>query len=153
MPSRTSATGGAAGCGLLVDRPLIGPSRYLNEFLAVFGPVDGHVSARSPYRPASPDPLGGHAQCSRADVSEVDFLIDGKSLWLEHHAPYFYGDGGHSRRAQRHRALRRPDTGGWSSARSAGRSTRPQGLTMHLAGGHACPGFNDFMASVWTAMR
>ncbi len=29
-----------------------------------------------------------------ADVSEVDFLIDGKQLWVEHNAPYFYGDDG-----------------------------------------------------------
>jgi hypothetical protein len=29
-----------------------------------------------------------------ADVSEVDFLIDGKLGWVEHHTPYFYGDDG-----------------------------------------------------------
>jgi hypothetical protein len=29
-----------------------------------------------------------------ADVSEVDFLIDGKQLWVEHNAPYSYGDDG-----------------------------------------------------------
>ncbi len=26
------------------------------------------------------------------DISEVDYLIDGKQLWVEHNAPYFYGD-------------------------------------------------------------
>ena len=26
------------------------------------------------------------------DVSEVDYLIDGKQVWVEHIAPYFYGD-------------------------------------------------------------
>ena len=26
-----------------------------------------------------------------ADVSEVDYLIDGRQLWTEHEAPYFYG--------------------------------------------------------------
>lgn len=29
-----------------------------------------------------------------ADVSEVDFLIDGKLGWVEHQTPYFYGDDG-----------------------------------------------------------
>jgi hypothetical protein len=29
-----------------------------------------------------------------ADVSEVDFLIDGKVYWVEHNAPYFYGSDG-----------------------------------------------------------
>lgn len=29
-----------------------------------------------------------------ADVTEVDFLIDGKQLWVEHNSPYFYGDDG-----------------------------------------------------------
>ena len=28
------------------------------------------------------------------DVFEVDFLIDGHQLWVEHNAPYFYGDDG-----------------------------------------------------------
>jgi hypothetical protein len=28
------------------------------------------------------------------DVSEVDYLIDGKQLWVEHNAPYFYRDDG-----------------------------------------------------------
>jgi hypothetical protein len=29
-----------------------------------------------------------------ADVTEVDYLIDGKQLWVEHHSPYFYGADG-----------------------------------------------------------
>jgi hypothetical protein len=29
-----------------------------------------------------------------ADVSEVDFLIDGRLGWVEHSTPYFYGDDG-----------------------------------------------------------
>jgi hypothetical protein len=29
-----------------------------------------------------------------ADVTEVDYLIDGKELWVEHVTPYFYGDDG-----------------------------------------------------------
>jgi hypothetical protein len=29
-----------------------------------------------------------------ADITEVDFLIDGKQLWVEHTSPYFYGDDG-----------------------------------------------------------
>jgi hypothetical protein len=31
---------------------------------------------------------------SAADVSEVDFLIDGKLGWVEHRTPYFYGNDG-----------------------------------------------------------
>jgi len=27
-------------------------------------------------------------------ITEVDYLIDGKQLWVEHHVPYFYGDDG-----------------------------------------------------------
>jgi hypothetical protein len=29
-----------------------------------------------------------------ADIAEVDFLIDGHQLWVEHNTPYFYGDDG-----------------------------------------------------------
>ena len=28
------------------------------------------------------------------DVSEVDYLIDGKQVWVEHNTPYFYGSDG-----------------------------------------------------------
>lgn len=28
------------------------------------------------------------------NISEVDFLIDGHQLWVEHNTPYFYGDDG-----------------------------------------------------------
>jgi hypothetical protein len=31
---------------------------------------------------------------SGTDVAQVDFLIDGKVFWVEHHAPYFYGSDG-----------------------------------------------------------
>jgi hypothetical protein len=29
-----------------------------------------------------------------AGVTQVDYLIDGKQLWVEHNSPYFYGDDG-----------------------------------------------------------
>jgi hypothetical protein len=29
-----------------------------------------------------------------AQVAEVDFMVDGKQLWVEHHTPYYYGDDG-----------------------------------------------------------
>jgi hypothetical protein len=29
-----------------------------------------------------------------ADITEVDYLIDGKLAWVEHNTPYFYGDDG-----------------------------------------------------------
>ena len=31
-----------------------------------------------------------------AGVTEVDYLIDGKQLWVEHNSPYFYGSDGNS---------------------------------------------------------
>ncbi len=56
--------------------------------LMVSSTLDGHTSL--PQRihweatPSVPD----------SDVSEVDFLIDGRLGWVEHNAPYFYGDDG-----------------------------------------------------------
>ena len=35
-----------------------------------------------------------HPQISSSKVAAVDYLIDGKKLWVEHHAPYYYGDDG-----------------------------------------------------------
>jgi hypothetical protein len=49
--------------------------------------LDGHTAL--PHRIhwiAKPSP--------QPDVTEVDFLVDGKQLWVEHSAPYFYGDDG-----------------------------------------------------------
>lgn len=35
-----------------------------------------------------------HPGISSSKVVAVDFFIDGKKLWVEHHAPYYYGDDG-----------------------------------------------------------
>jgi hypothetical protein len=35
-----------------------------------------------------------HPKLPRAQVQEVDFLVDGKKLWVEHNPPYTYGDDG-----------------------------------------------------------
>jgi hypothetical protein len=56
--------------------------------LTVAATVDGHTSL--PHRihwqafPSGPS----------RDVSEVDYLIDGRLRWVEHNAPYFYGGDG-----------------------------------------------------------
>jgi hypothetical protein len=55
--------------------------------IGVTSSLDGHSTL--PHRihwVAKPSP--------GTDISEVDFLIDGKQLWVEHNAPYFYGDDG-----------------------------------------------------------
>jgi hypothetical protein len=56
--------------------------------LSVTSTLDGHAAL----------PLRIHWQAfpsaPAADVSEVDFLIDGRLGWVEHSTPYFYGDDG-----------------------------------------------------------
>ena len=55
--------------------------------IAVTSTLDGRTAL--PHRiqwVATPTP--------QSEVAEVDFLVDGKKLWLEHNAPYFYGDDG-----------------------------------------------------------
>ena len=56
--------------------------------LTVTSTLDGHTAL--PHRihwqafPSGPS----------LDISEVDYLIDGRQRWTEHNAPYFYGDDG-----------------------------------------------------------
>jgi len=55
--------------------------------LTVTSTLDGHTAL--PQRihwQAFPRPSAG--------VTEVDYLIDGKQLWVERHTPYFYGSDG-----------------------------------------------------------
>ncbi len=55
--------------------------------ISVTSTLDGHTSL--PHRiqwVATPDPI--------ARIFEVDFLIDGKQMWVEHTSPYSYGDDG-----------------------------------------------------------
>jgi hypothetical protein len=56
--------------------------------LTVTSTLDGHTAL----------PLRIHWQAipsaPAADVSEVDFLIDGRLAWVEHDTPYFYGSDG-----------------------------------------------------------
>jgi hypothetical protein len=78
-----SATGGTAANGpAAASKPASSPG------LRVTSTLDGHATL--PHRihwqafPSVP----------ATDVSEVDFLIDGRLGWVEHNMPYFYGDGG-----------------------------------------------------------
>ena len=52
------------------------------------------LDPRRSYRPATAHPLAGLPSGPASDVSEVDFLIDGRLGWVEHNGPYFYGDDG-----------------------------------------------------------
>ena len=56
--------------------------------LSVTSTLDGHA--------ALPPRIHWQAfpSAPAADVSEVDFLIDGRLGWVEHNTPYFYGDDG-----------------------------------------------------------
>jgi len=65
-----------------------GPATASTAKLTVTSTLDGHTAL--PHRihwqafPSGPS----------FAVSEVDYLIDGKQVWVEHIAPYFYGDDG-----------------------------------------------------------
>ena len=65
-----------------------GPATASTAKLTVTSTLDGHTAL--PHRihwqafPSGPS----------LAVSEVDYLIDGKQVWVEHIAPYFYGDDG-----------------------------------------------------------
>ena len=65
-----------------------GPATASTAKLTVTSTLDGHTAL--PHRihwqafPSGPS----------FDVSEVDYLIDGKQVWVEHQTPYFYGSDG-----------------------------------------------------------
>ena len=81
-----SSPGGAASNGAAA--PSTAASSASAPALRVTSTLDGPTSL--PVRihwqafPSAPD----------ADLSEVDFLIDGRLGWVEHNTPYFYGDDG-----------------------------------------------------------
>jgi hypothetical protein len=81
-----SSAGGAASAGAAA--PSTRASSASSPALRVTSTLDGHTSL----------PLRIHWQAfpsaPPADVSEVDFLIDGRLGWVEHNTPYFYGDDG-----------------------------------------------------------
>jgi hypothetical protein len=82
-----SAVGGVVANGPAVaSKPASSPASLVR--LTVTSTLDGHTTL----------PLRIHWQAfpsmPAADVSEVDFLIDGRLGWIEHHTPYFYGDDG-----------------------------------------------------------
>ena len=78
-----SSTGGTASTGATA------PSKAASSAkLKVTSTLDGHSTL--PYRIRWQAFPGAPA----ADVSEVDFLIDGKLAWVEHKTPYFYGNDG-----------------------------------------------------------
>ena len=54
--------------------------------ISVTSTLDGHT--------ALPHRIHWEATPTPTDVSEVDFLIDGKQMWVEEHPPYDYGDDG-----------------------------------------------------------
>ncbi len=234
--------------------------------------VTAQTSSRSSAPPSVTSTLDGHSALPHrihwqafpsvpaADITEVDYLIDGRVLWVEHNTPYFYGsDSGNygnylvtsfltpgphqftvklvtvdgktasntvtatvpaapapptalagtwwSFQEQGPLGSNAPPTGywrliiskvGWQIYDTAGTgdlldvaylsadllevrtgmatghpnydlngwcdndpgqpvryrwSVTPAGLSLHFAGGNACPGFNGFMTSAWTRAR
>lgn len=82
-----SATGGTAGNGPAgANRPA--SSQPSSPRLSVTSTLDGHATL--------PDRIHWQAfpSAPAADVSEVDFLIDGRLGWVEQQTPYYYGDDG-----------------------------------------------------------
>lgn len=81
-PSGGAASSGPAAPTKAVSSPASSPR------LTVTSTLDSHTAL----------PLRIHWQAfpsgPAADVSEVDFLIDGRLGWVEHNGPYFYGDDG-----------------------------------------------------------
>jgi hypothetical protein len=56
--------------------------------------AQGDLHAGRSHHPAAPIHWQAIPSWPSLDVSEVDYLIDGKQLWVEHNAPYSYGDDG-----------------------------------------------------------
>jgi hypothetical protein len=77
-----------AACSTAGGAALNGPATPSTAKLTVTSTLDGHTAL--PHRihwqafPSGPS----------FDVSEVDYLIDGKQVWVEHQTPYFYGSDG-----------------------------------------------------------
>ena len=55
------------------------------------GKAVGHLDAGRLHHAPPADQLGCHPSVPPSDVTEVDFLIDGKVTWIEHTAPYVFG--------------------------------------------------------------
>jgi hypothetical protein len=81
-----SSAGGAASAGAAA--PSTAASSASSPALRVTSTLDGHAALPLRIRwqafPSAP----------AVEVSEVDFLIDGRLGWVEHNTPYFYGDDG-----------------------------------------------------------
>jgi hypothetical protein len=78
-----SSTGGTASSG-----PAAPSKTASSPTLTVTSTLDGHAALpRQIHWQAFPS-------VPSADVSEVDYLIDGRLAWVEHHTPYFYGNDG-----------------------------------------------------------
>lgn len=81
-----SSSGGGAPAGSRKPSSTPASSTSAQAF-TVTSTLDGRTAL--PHRihwVANPNPV--------PDVTEVDFLVDGKQLWVEHSAPYDYGDDG-----------------------------------------------------------
>jgi len=79
--SSGQASTGPVSRGQATTAPTSSPQQ-----LTVTSTLDGHTTL--------PVRIHWQATPSMSDASEVEFLIDGKLGWVEHHAPYFYGDDG-----------------------------------------------------------
>ena len=82
-----SSSGHGAGSGSTSQDSGSPPPSSAAPQVSVTSTLDGHTTL--PHRihwVAKAQPLG--------DITEVDFLVDGKQLWVENNAPYYYGDDG-----------------------------------------------------------
>jgi hypothetical protein len=77
-----------AGCGATSSRTRTAHSARPTDLLSVRSSLAGHSTL--PHR----IPWIATPSAPAARISEVDFLIDGRLRWVEHNAPYYYGDDG-----------------------------------------------------------
>jgi hypothetical protein len=74
------------GCGATSSRTNTTSSASSSDVLSVKSSLPGHVTLPHRIRwSATPS-------VSPDQISAVDFIIDGKPMWVEHNAPYSYGD-------------------------------------------------------------
>lgn len=88
LPACSSGESSTAASTGSISRGQTSPSSTSEQVLGVTSTLDGRTTL--PHRihwEATPS-------VAEADVSEVLFLIDGNPAWVEHNAPYFYGDDG-----------------------------------------------------------
>jgi hypothetical protein len=86
------ACGGATNAGTTSRSPSAAVPSTTPATIATSPPLT--VSSTLDGRTTLPHRIHWQAMPSGADVAEVDFVVDGQQLWVEHNPPYDYGDDG-----------------------------------------------------------